>query len=65
MDVIKIEDLEAYKLDEGITRPDKRCGTCGHHVNGRCMRIPYSNRIADVNAAIVARVNAWRKQNEK
>ena len=47
MDVIKIEDLEAYKLAEGITKPDKRCGTCGHHVDGRCMRIPYSNRIAD------------------
>ena len=37
MDVIKIEDLEAYKLAEGITQPDKRCGTCGHHVGGRCM----------------------------
>lgn len=47
MDVIKIEDLEAYKLAEGITRPDKRCGTCGYHVDGRYMRIPYSNRIAD------------------
>ena len=47
MDVIKIEDLEAYKLAEGIIPPDKCCGTCGYHVDGRCMRIPYSNRITD------------------
>ena len=47
MNVIKIEDLEAYKLAEGIIPPDKCCGTCGYHVDGRCMRIPYSNRIAD------------------
>ena len=47
MNVIKIEDLEAYKLAEGIIPPDKCCGTCGYHVDGRCVRIPYSNRIAD------------------